>query len=56
MKDKLQREAKGDVQISLLGTLPVTEREYAILGMGLGRESSTMVGHFRILKKQINES
>ena len=56
MKDKLQREAKGDVQISLLGTLPVTEREYAILGMGLGRESSTMVGHFRILKKQIKES
>ena len=56
MKGKLQREAKGDVQISLLDILPVTEKEYRILAMALGRESSTMVGHFRILQKQINQS
>ena len=56
MKGKLQREAKGDDQISLLDILPVTEREYRILGMGLGRERSTMVGYFRILQKQIHEN
>ena len=56
MKGKLQREAKGDVQISLLDILCVTVKEYRILAIGLGRKSSTMVGHFRILQKQINQS